>query len=654
METYQNPIQKQGDFADPFVLRYNGMYYLYCTNPDVRCWSSQNLVHWSLEGPTVPDNEFPGLVPFAPEVVYWNGAFYMYTSPHGFGHYVLKSNNPTGPFRKITDNIGHAIDFSVFIDDDGQWYAYWADDKGILGCKMASPTEFGEPQYIGADLHGWTEGPFVVKQEGKYHLTYTGNHFLSKGYRIHAAVADSPLGPYRDDPFNPVIIQTEGDVVGLGHSSTVLGPDLHAHYIVYHNLNPDKTRDLNIDPVVFTKEKAYVLGPTTMPRLAPTLPQWQLQRSTLQTVEHEFTEETILPSGGTVEVNLAAGAKTERYGIRFGKTTRIEFDKSQNMLSVIGSEGLIASRKLLENYEHEVLHCVRVEYGSSFAVYLDNLLQLEGPYSIKSGGIRYYGDGELRIGTATIHSGETDLLYPVPCVAPGGKRIRFDISQSGEFQIMAMECSGMACNIYVDGVQIPPEQRDDTNKLTIYRCTLSAGEHTLYSVNTGAKTLAIVPFFAGCSQPFRVHRIGPFDKVCGMREFSNTRIRADFQLADCGENWQAGVLFRGSQFADGGEGNDKELGTNFFIGYRVCVSDGKIQLWKHRYDETLLLESNIKSADSYTFEIVAEGNFLSVISEGKQILSCRDAVPILCGRIGFHVRNCILTEGEIYDTTSKK
>ena len=166
MTTYQNPIQKHGDFADPFVLRFNGRYYLYCTNPGVRCWQSDDLLHWTMMGEVVPEDEFPGLVPFAPEVVYENGWFYMYTSPHGLGHYVLRSDSPLGPFRKITPNIGHAIDFSIFIDDDGAWYAYWADDRGILGCRMVSPTEFGTPQYIGAYLHGWTEGPFVVKRDG--------------------------------------------------------------------------------------------------------------------------------------------------------------------------------------------------------------------------------------------------------------------------------------------------------------------------------------------------------------------------------------------------------------------------------------------------------------------------------------------------------
>lgn len=649
METYQNPIQKQGDFADPFVLRYNGTYYLYCTNPDVRCWSSQDLVHWTLEGSTVPDEEFPGLVPFAPEVVYWDGAFYMYTSPHGFGHYVLRSDRPTGPFRKITGNIGHAIDFSVFIDDDGQWYAYWADDNGILGCKMNSPTEFGEPVYIGAYLHGWTEGPFVVKQAGKYHLTYTGNHFLSKGYRIHAAVADSPLGPYRDDPFNPVIVQTEGNVVGLGHSSTVLGPDLHTYYIVYHNLNPDKTRDLNIDPVVFTEEKAYVLGPTTTPRPAPVLPRWQCPRPALQAVKHHFTEEASLPPEGVVELNLAADGDTARYGVQLGVKTRIEFDKNAQSLSVLGGNGVIASKKLAATYHHEALHCIRVEFGSAFTLYLDNLLQWTLPLSLGDGSITYEADDLLHIGTATLHAAQPDLVYPVPSILPGGSRVHFDIPSSGDYQILAMNCDETACNLHVDNDKMVPQWKDDSAKLICYRCHFPAGRHQLQACGSSAAMIAIEPYSARSSETLHIRHLGPFDKLYGTHRYSDVNIHVDVHLADCGANWQAGVLLRSSQLSNGGEGNDKQLGTNFLIGYRVCVSDGKLQLWKHRYDETLLQEVPVTITDRIAFDVSAVGNCISVCIDDQTVLSYRDAMPILHGYIGFHVRNCIIARGTILD-----
>ena len=140
---------------------------------------------------------------------------------------------------------------------------------------MVSPTEFGTPQYIGAYLHGWTERPFVVKRDGLYHLTYTGNHFLSKGYRIHGASAAHPLGPFTDYDHNPLAVRTEGAVVGLGHSSTVCGPDLVSDWMFYHNLNPDKTRDLDLDRVLFHGSDSFLLGPTTAPMPAPKRPDYQ-------------------------------------------------------------------------------------------------------------------------------------------------------------------------------------------------------------------------------------------------------------------------------------------------------------------------------------------------------------------------------------------
>lgn len=139
MTTYQNPIQKHGDFADPFVLRFNGRYYLYCTNPGVRCWQSDDLLHWTMMGEVVPEDEFPGLVPFAPEVVYENGWFYMYTSPHGLGHYVLRSDSPLGPFRKITPNIGHAIDFSISLTTTARGTPIGRTTAGSLAAVWCRP-----------------------------------------------------------------------------------------------------------------------------------------------------------------------------------------------------------------------------------------------------------------------------------------------------------------------------------------------------------------------------------------------------------------------------------------------------------------------------------------------------------------------------------
>lgn len=649
LNTYCNPIKTHGDFADPFVLRYNGKYYLYGTNPDARCWSSEDLVNWTLIGPTVSADEFPGLVPFAPEVVYWNGTFYMYTSPHGLGHYVLRSDNPTGPFHKITDNVGHSIDFSIFIDDDGQWYAYWAGERGLVGCRMDSPTKFGKEVLLGAYLHGWTEGPFVVKKDGKYHLTYTGNHFLSKGYRINTAISDHPLGPFRDDPYNPVIICTEGNVVGLGHSSTVLGPDLHTYYIVYHNLNPDKTRDLNIDPIVLVPEKAYVLGPTTVPRPVPALPQWQCQRAALQSVQCAFSEEVTLPMSGIAELNIAAGKGSNQYGIVFAGANeiRLEFDRTENTISIRNREELVVQEKLLAGHDHEALHCIRLEYHNGLTVFIDNLLRLVADVSIGEHEISYYADGNLSIGSATVHTDKNTLHYPIPCFAPSNREICIDVTSQGTYQFLALGSKNGSGKIQVDGKALLPDYVDQQNCLAYFHSNLEPGCHALQVNALSAETIAIAPYYGSGSDSVSVQDMGPYDKIRGSRKWTNVNFIADLDIAARGEGWQAGVIFRADHLADGGEGNDKVLGTNFFVGYRVCVSEGKIQLWKHRYDEQILKEITYDSGDHISFQIIAVDNVISLRMNDEVIMEYRDPIPIICGYNGFHARNCVLKNGTL-------
>ena len=147
---YRNPVSAQiGDawedygFGDPFVMRYNGRYYLYPSTRDdqvgVKCWSSRDLVSWRYEGLCAVDPTTKGA--YAPEIFRGHDAFYMATSPAGKGHYIYRSESPTGPFERATDNFGLSIDGSVFIDDGGEGYFYSASDRGILAYRMTSETQ---------------------------------------------------------------------------------------------------------------------------------------------------------------------------------------------------------------------------------------------------------------------------------------------------------------------------------------------------------------------------------------------------------------------------------------------------------------------------------------------------------------------------------
>ena len=317
-ETYQNPLLDYRDenawegygFGDPFVMRFNGIYYLYVSTLDgqvgIRCWSSPDLVNWSYEGYCATDERTRGA--YAPEVYYYNGFFYMYTSPAGNGHYVLKSSSPTEGFEVVTDNMGMSIDGSVFIDNDGSWYFYTAGSGAIRVYDMDSPSSMGTERIVSsASVNGgWTEGSMVVYHDGYYYMTYTGNHVLSPSYRILYGVSDSSPTKFKAMPeHNPLLINTSEDVLGIGHSSTVKGPDLDSYYIVYHallDLKPNRT--MNIDRIVFNGERMEVIGPTVTPQQVPDLP--DVYRNF--TLESSLEGWTLTGSLGSADNGLCLGA----------------------------------------------------------------------------------------------------------------------------------------------------------------------------------------------------------------------------------------------------------------------------------------------------------------------------------------------------------
>ncbi len=286
MTCFENPILTaktenawQGyGFGDPFVMRHNGVYYLYVSTKDgsvgIKCWSSLDLVNWQYEGFCSNDPVTRGA--YAPEVYYYNGYFYMYTSPAGNGHYVLRSTSPTRGFKPVTGNMGMSIDGSVFIDNDGKWYFYTAGGGNIQVYDMASPSSMKNGRALRSISvnGGWTEGSMTVYHDGYYYITYTGNHVLSPSYRILYGVSDrSPVDFAEAEPQNPLLISTTDEIFGIGHSSTVKGPDLDSYYIVYHSLvDMLPNRNMNIDRILFNGERMEILGPTTDPQPVPELP----------------------------------------------------------------------------------------------------------------------------------------------------------------------------------------------------------------------------------------------------------------------------------------------------------------------------------------------------------------------------------------------
>jgi hypothetical protein len=288
-----------------------------------------------------------------------------------------------------------------------------------------------------------------------------------------------------------------------------------------------------------------------------------------------------------------------------------------------------------------------LEFANGLTVYIDNLLRLKADVAIGGHGVSYYADGELTIGSAAVHEDKNPLHYPVPCFAPGDREICFDVISEGSYQFLALGCKDSSGEIRVDGKVLLPDCVDQENCVAYYRCNLESGSHTLQSDVICAETIAVAPYYGSGSDSVAVQDMGPYDKIRGCEKWTNVNISADLDIAEPGEGWQAGVIFRADQLADGGEGDDKVLGTNFFVGYRACVSEGKIQLWKHRYDEQLLQEVPYDGGNHVCFQIVAAGNVISLRMNDEVIMTYQDPMPIMCGYSGFHARNCKIQKGTI-------
>lgn len=253
---YINPVC---DGADPFVLLHNGVYYLYSTNsPDgFRVFTSSNMADWTDRGYCLRADDVMGEKWFwAPEVMERNGKFYMvYVANEHLG--IAVSDSPLGPFvqeEKRWLNEINEIDGHFFVDDDGTVYLYFVrfDNGNVIWCAKMNEDmlsyDHSTARFLFRAEDTWelkdcsvVEGPFVIKHNNKYYLTYSANHTRSEDYAVGCAISDNPMGPFTKVSYNPIL--KKNDVFnGTGHHSFTTSKDRCDLVCVYH-ARPN--RDIN-------------------------------------------------------------------------------------------------------------------------------------------------------------------------------------------------------------------------------------------------------------------------------------------------------------------------------------------------------------------------------------------------------------------------
>lgn len=306
---YDNSVGLVPDCADPYILKYNGVYYLYGTGgaDGIKVYQSTDMVTWSKavgvrSGYALHKSEVWGEKWFwAPEVYSLNGKFYMFFSAEE-ELCVAESSSPLGPFTQSAANQKpfhvdvKEIDSHLFVDDDGKKYLYFVrftngneiwvaelnDDlqsikentlKRCIGASLGLQTwekSTLEP-YPGSKVN---EGPFILKHNGWYYLTYSANHYQNPNYGVGYATSKSPMGPWTKYSGNPILIGNS-KIRGTGHHSFVNVGD-GCQYMVYHShLSPIvvSPRKLGIDfyefipsAVTGSPDVIKVYGPTTGPQ----------------------------------------------------------------------------------------------------------------------------------------------------------------------------------------------------------------------------------------------------------------------------------------------------------------------------------------------------------------------------------------------------
>ena len=277
--------------GDPFLMSYDGKYYIYCTTENNRklesanafdtekdgndgfyVYESEDLINWENKGLCLDKKNVVGNRWFwAPEVSYYNGKFYMlYSAEENLA--IAVSEGPTGPFIKLTDGWlrKRTIDGHLLFDDDGSIYIYFADLKNnnrIFAGKMSADLteiEYECENVLIEATEPWetidcrvAEGPFVLKHNGLYYLSYSVNHTRCEDYAVGYAVSDKPFGPFVKAENNP-ILHKPADIVGTGHHSFIPTADKDKFICAFHchSGNPDnfKPRMVCLSAAGFEKQ----------------------------------------------------------------------------------------------------------------------------------------------------------------------------------------------------------------------------------------------------------------------------------------------------------------------------------------------------------------------------------------------------------------
>lgn len=449
VKKYENFLELSEEWAnynigDPYIMKYNGMFYLYVSSPygsrGIKVWSSRDLLNWENRGIIAADRNST-YTAYSPKVIHHNGTFYLYTTPDGNGLHILTGTSPLGPFMDISGvqhpiervngalvpcscKVHPSIDACIFIDDDGQWYLGHGNSvEGIEYHKMLSPTSIdSEAFYPGTVISGnygnnWTETGEIFKRDERYFMTYSGNHVANFSYRTNWASSEKVLSEYTLGE-NPLLASTSGKLMGTGCGLVFEGADLTSDYVVYHNLVNPKVgpiRRLNIDRIAYNGGKLIAYGPTEYNQTAPSLPSFYdyMEKGDNFIGNAKFKDGYAeLENSSLITKNTSGDRFTAEFNFIGGNVSLYAAVSGDNKLEInISASGLMTAKTFkngnitesksiqLDNYSPSSNHVVKViKDGTQIKIYIDTMKKITLTDNLMGGTLGYSFSGKGKCG----------------------------------------------------------------------------------------------------------------------------------------------------------------------------------------------------------------------------------------------------------------
>ena len=300
---FTNPL---GAGADPWVMQWNGMYYLTRSNGN-SVWidratnleeihsstpESESVRVWTAPTGTMYSGQI-----WAPELHQINGKWYIYVAASDgtnanhrmhvlerdaadpFGAFIYK-----GKIAPATDRW--AIDGTIF-EWQGAMYFVWSGWPGstdgqqnLYIAQMDTPWSLSTNRVLlSSPQYSWeknglpiNEGPEILIHDGELHIIYSASGYWTNQYslgRLTHNGAGSLLSAATWTKASLPVFAATSQVTGPGHASFTKSPDGREDWIVYHaHANPtvfNEDRVIRIQPFTFNADGTPNFGQPVSP-----------------------------------------------------------------------------------------------------------------------------------------------------------------------------------------------------------------------------------------------------------------------------------------------------------------------------------------------------------------------------------------------------